>query len=155
MNFLVNSYLVNRASLLIWKLYLSGIKRKKTEAGFTNWNVVLSGSGKLDNDKKNQWVVGGRGVGLVKRSRRGAATGKKINIGVLRTPTDLYADMTKEMYDSIPDEYKLTQAGKEERARLEDQLEEIDEKQPKKSVVNEMRKAGRYWFNTTATFISY
>ena len=59
---------------------------------------------------------------------------------MLRTPTDLYADMTKEMYDWIDDEYKLTQAGKEEHARLEVQLEEIDEKQPKKSVVNEMRK---------------
>ena len=55
--------------------------------------------------------------------------------------TDLYADMTKEKYDSIPEEFKLTQAGKEERARIEDQLDEIDQKQPKKSVVNEIRKA--------------
>lgn len=115
-------------------------QKKETEAEFTNWNVVLSGSGKLDDDQQNQWVVGGRGVGLVTRSRRGAATGEKINIGVLRTPSDLYADMTKDMYDSISDEYKLTKAGKEERERLEEQLEEIDEKQPKKSVVNEMRK---------------
>ncbi|QWI47735.1 Z1 domain-containing protein [Bacillus mycoides] len=115
-------------------------QKKKEEAGFTNWNVVLSGSGKLDDDKHKQWIVGGRGVGLVTRSRRGTAAGDKINIGVLRTPSDLYADMTKAMYDSIPDEYKLTSAGKEERARIEEQLEEIDEKQLKKSVVNEMRK---------------
>lgn len=134
-SFSKQSEFANMEALFKW------YQKKEEEAGFTNWNVVLSGSGKLDNDKQNQWVVGGRGVGLVKRSRRGAATGKKINIGVLRTPSDLYADMTKEMYDSIPEEYKLTQAGKEERARLDVQLEEIDEQQPKKSVVNEMRKA--------------
>lgn len=116
-------------------------QKKVAEAGFTNWNVVLSGSGKLDDDAHKQWIVGGRSVGLVTRSRRGSATGEKINIGVLRTPSDLYADMTKKMYDSIPDEFKSTQAGKEERARIVDQLEEIDQKQPKKSVINEMRKA--------------
>ncbi|KRF39816.1 Z1 domain-containing protein [Paenibacillus sp. Soil787] len=115
--------------------------KKETEAGFTNWNVVLSGSGKLDDDEHKQWIVGGRGVGLVTRSRRGSATGEKINIGVLRAPSDLYADMTKEMYDSIREEFKLTQAGKAERARIEDELEEIDQEQPKKSVVNELRKA--------------
>ncbi|WP_338654212.1 Z1 domain-containing protein [Sporosarcina psychrophila] len=116
-------------------------QKKETEAGFTSWNIVLSGTGKLDDEKKRKWVVGGRDVGLVTRSRRGAATGGKINIGVLRAPTDLYADMTEEMYKSIPDVYKPTQSGKAERAFLKDQLEEIDEKQPKKSVVNELRKA--------------
>jgi hypothetical protein len=121
--------------------FIEWYQKKEAEAGYTNWNVVLSGSGKLDAHSHEQWIVGGRCVGLIKRSRRGSATGKKINIGVLRTPTDLYADMTKEMYDSLPEEYKLTQAGKEERARIEDQLEEIDQKQPKKSVVNELRKA--------------
>lgn len=115
-------------------------QKNETEAGFTNWNVVLSGSGKLDDDTREQWKVAGRGVGFVTRSRRGSATGEKIDIGVLRTPSDLYADMTKEMYDSIPEEFKLTQAGKAEREHIEDQLEEIDQKQPKKSVVNELRK---------------
>jgi hypothetical protein len=116
-------------------------QKKEAEAGFTNWNVVLSGTGKLDDDKDKQWIIGGRGVGLVTRSRRGSATGEKINIGVLRAPSDLYADMTKEMYDSIPNEFKSTQAGKEERARIEAELDEISQKQPKKSVVNEIRKA--------------
>lgn len=116
-------------------------QKKEGEAGFTNWNVVLSGSGKLDDAKHKQWVIDGRGVGLITRSRRGSATGKKINIGVLRTPSDLCIDTTKDVYDSIPQEFKGTQAGKVERARIEEQLEEIDQKQPKKSVVNEMRKA--------------
>lgn len=115
-------------------------QKKEAEAGFTNWNVVLSGSGKVDDDTRKQWIVGGRGVGLVTRSRRGTANGKKINIGVLRTPSDLYADMTKEMYNSISEEFKLTQAGREERNHIEEQLEEIDQKQPKKSVINELRK---------------
>lgn len=120
--------------------FIEWYQKKELEAGFTNWNVVLSGSGKLD-DSHNQWIIGERGVGLIKRSRRKSATGEKINIGVLRTPSDLYADMTQDRYDSIPEEFKLTQAGKEERERIEDQLEEIDQKQPKKSVVNEIRKA--------------
>ncbi|MEF7441676.1 Z1 domain-containing protein [Paenibacillus lautus] len=116
-------------------------QKNETKAGFTNWNVVLSGSGKLDDEKHKHWIVGGRRVGLVTRSRRGTATGRKINIGVLRTPSDLYADLTKEMYDSIPEEFKLTKAGKAERENIEDQLDEIDQKQPKKSFVNELRKA--------------
>ncbi|EOO14910.1 hypothetical protein IG9_04078 [Bacillus cereus HuA2-9] len=117
-------------------------QKKEIEAGFSNWNVVLSGSGKLDDiSNKKQWIISDRGVGLITRSRRGSETGTKINIGVLRTPSDLYADMTKEVYESIPTQYKLTKDGKVERERIEDQLEEIDQKQPKKSVINELRKA--------------
>ncbi|MBE9917866.1 hypothetical protein G8C92_28095 [Paenibacillus donghaensis] len=116
-------------------------QKNEAKAGFTNWNVVLSGSGKLDDEKHKHWIVGGRRVGLVTRSRRGTAIGRKINIGVLRTPSDLYADLTKEMYDSIPEEFKLTKAGKAERENIEDQLDEIDQKQPKKSFINELRKA--------------
>ncbi|MGM0924049.1 MAG: Z1 domain-containing protein [Bacillota bacterium] len=115
-------------------------QKKEVEAGFMNWNVVLSGSGKLDENNNKHWKIGGRGVGLIKRTRRGSATGDIINIGVLRAPSDLYADMTEEMYDSIPEEYKFTKTGKKERALIEDQLEEIDQKPPKKSVINELRK---------------
>lgn len=114
-------------------------EKNSNDAGFTNWNVVLSGSGKIDEAEK-QWKVAGRGIGKITRSRKGAPTGQKINIGVLRTPADLYADMTDEMYESISDEFKLTKAGKDERQRIEEELEEIDGKQLKKSVVNEMRK---------------
>lgn len=116
-------------------------QKNEAKAGYTDWNVVLSGSGKLDDKNRKHWTIGGRGVGLVTRSRRGTTTGKKINIGVLRTPSDLYADLTEEMYDAIPLEFKQTQAGKAERENIDDQLEEIDEKQPKKSFINELRKA--------------
>ncbi|WP_051348371.1 Z1 domain-containing protein [Peribacillus kribbensis] len=122
------------------KTFFDWYQKKESEAGFTNWNVVLSGSGKLDENVPNQWVVGGRGVGLITRTRRGSATGEKINIGVLRNPPDLYADMSSETYNSIPKEYKFSKDGKEERARIEDELEEINQKQPKKSVINELRK---------------
>ena len=121
--------------------FIKWYQEKEEEAGFTKWNIVLSSSGVVDSNQNNQWVIGGRGVGLVTRSRRGSATGEKINIGVLRTPSDLYADMTKEMYEALPKEFKSTKEGQKERARIEEQLEEIDEKQPKKSIVNEMRKA--------------
>lgn len=123
------------------KTFIEWYEKKEEEAGFTKWNVVLSSSGVVDSDQINPWVVGGRSVGLVSRSRRGSATGEKINIGVLRTPSDLYADMTKEKYDEIPKEFKSTKEGKEERTRIEEQLEAIDHKQPKKSIVNEIRKA--------------
>lgn len=123
------------------KTFIEWYEKKEEEAGFTKWNVVVSSSGVVDGDQSNPWVIGNRSVGLVTRSRRGSATGEKINIGVLRTPSDLYADMTKEMYDAIPQEFKSTKAGKEERTRIEEQLEAIDHKQPKKSIVNEIRKA--------------
>ncbi|MBM6616989.1 Z1 domain-containing protein [Bacillus suaedaesalsae] len=121
--------------------FFTWYQKKELEAGFTNWNVVLSGSGELDNNERNQWIVGEHGVGLITRSRRGSETGDKINIGVLRAPTDLYADMTKEMYDLLPKDLKATQSSKEDRTRNEDQQEEIEQKQPKKSIVNEIRKA--------------
>lgn len=117
-------------------------QKNKTEAGFTDWNVVLSGSGHLDDENyKQQWTICDRRVGLINRSRRGTETGEEINIGVLRTPSDLYADITKEVYDGLPVELKPTKAGKEERGRIESELEEIDNKQPKKSIINEIRKA--------------
>ncbi|MCC3646866.1 Z1 domain-containing protein [Cytobacillus oceanisediminis] len=124
------------------KTFFEWYQRKEAEAGFTNWNVVLAGSGKLDdNNNVKKWEVGGRGVGLIKRTRRGSASGEIINIGVLRAPTDLYADMTKETYELIPREFKLTKDGKAERAQINEQLEEIDQKPPKKSVISELRKA--------------
>ncbi|MCJ1907739.1 Z1 domain-containing protein [Planococcus ruber] len=121
--------------------FLEWYEKKEKEAGFTNWNVVLSSSGVIDSESDKQWNVAGHSVGLVTRSRRGSESGEKINIGVLRTPSDLYADMTKEMYEGIDDEFKPTKAGKEVRSKIESQLEEIDQKQPKKSIINEMRKA--------------
>lgn len=134
-NFSKQSEFSNMGAFFNWYL------RKETEAGFTNWNVVLSGSGELNNKNNKYWMVAGNSVGLVKRTRRGAETGEIINIGVLRAPADLYADMTKEMYDLIPLEFKFTIDGKAERANIEAQLEEIDEKPPKKSVINELRKS--------------
>ncbi|MFI8492683.1 Z1 domain-containing protein [Peribacillus butanolivorans] len=105
-------------------------KENEEKAGFTGWNVVLSGNGKLDNQAtKMIWKVAGRKVGLVNRSRRGEYPHELINIGVLRTPLDLYADMSKETYDSLPVEYKPS---KKEKQKNEDEA--------KKSVVYEIRK---------------
>lgn len=114
---------------------------KKEEAGFTNWNVVVAGTGKVEEDKEKYWKIKGQKIGLVTRSRRGAADGPKMNIGVLRAPADLYADMTPAQYEALPPEYKPTKEGDSARERIKEELEEIDEAQPKKSIVNEIRKA--------------
>lgn len=114
-------------------------EKSKDKANFTNWNVVLAGSS--NHPEVREWTIGNKSIGLVSRSRRGSAYGEKINIGVLRTPSDLCADMTKEIYDQIPTEYKLNVEGKRIRAEIEAQLDEIDQEQPKKSVIIELRKA--------------
>lgn len=90
------------------KTFIEWYTKKEKEAGFTNWNVVLSSSGAIDQAKRKEWIVDSHHIGLVSRSRRGTSTGKKINIGVLRTPSDLYADMSKEEYDLIPEHFKPT-----------------------------------------------
>lgn len=119
---------------------------KEQEAGFTNWNVVLAGRSNLEGEnleyenKDIDWIFDGHRVGKVNRSRRGAATGKKINIGVLRTPSDLYADMDEDTYNLIPIEFRQTKLGEDVRKQIEVELEVLGIKQPKKSIVNELRK---------------
>lgn len=133
-NFHQQSEFKNIQSLFDW------YKQKADEAGFTDWNVVLAGSGKVDEVQGKCWRICGHSVGLKKRSRRGSSEGEKIDIGVLRTPSDLYSDMAEEVYESISEKFKETKLGKEERKREEEELEEIDQKAPKKSVINELRK---------------
>lgn len=121
--------------------FLEWYSLKENESGFTNWNVVLSSSGIIDQNKDKEWIINGHHIGLVSRSRRGAPGGKKINIGVLRTPADLYADMSKEEYDMVPEYFKPTKKGKAAFAAMEEEMEETEYKELKKSLINEIRKA--------------
>lgn len=64
------------------------------EEDFSGWNVILSGTGKIPENKVG-WDINGDTVGLVDRTRKGKRelTSNSISIGVLIAPRDLYADI--------------------------------------------------------------
>lgn len=70
----------------------------QNEEGFTGWNVIVSGRGKVDEEQENEWNLNGYSVGKVTRTRKGkfSKEGKRVSIGVLRNPSDLYRDMSRE-----------------------------------------------------------
>lgn len=62
------------------------------EAGYTHWNVVVSGTKAGARD--NPWHVPGGVVGKVNRSRKQRNRNDgSLNIGVLRDPNDLFEDL--------------------------------------------------------------
>ncbi|MCP2034147.1 hypothetical protein L1279_001130 [Planomicrobium sp. HSC-17F08] len=69
-------------------------KQVEKEEGFSGWNVILSGTGKVPENNMG-WDINGHKVGLVERTRKGkrSLTNNSISIGVLRAPKDLYADV--------------------------------------------------------------
>lgn len=71
--------------------------KKITENGdLKKWNVILAGNGKAgDSSKDDIWEIGLHSVGKVNRSKKVLknSTEDTINIGVLRTPSDLLADV--------------------------------------------------------------
>lgn len=84
----------------------SGWMHSVSESGdLSNWNIVVSGLGYVDDDGKEKgWILPGGNVGMVNRSKKKNITGEKdlINIGVLRAPMDLYADIEdKEIKEEI------------------------------------------------------
>lgn len=61
-----------------------------------NWNIIVAGNGKIDHLKDDsKWIIGDKAVGKVNRSRKilKNSDDETINIGVLRTPSDLLADV--------------------------------------------------------------
>ena len=76
----------------------------KEEEGFTGWNVIVSGRGKADEQTEG-WNLQGYNIGKVTRTRKGkfSKEGKRISIGVLRNPSDLYRDLSKEQLKKIQD----------------------------------------------------
>ena len=62
------------------------------EAGYTNWNVIVSGTKGRPKDKV--WHVPGGMVGKINRSRKKSnRKDGSLNIGVLRDPNDLFEDL--------------------------------------------------------------
>jgi hypothetical protein len=97
----------------------------KTEEGLLdNWNVIVAGKSIAGLDEDKIWEIPSVGkVGKVTRTRKSSSTEKGfINIGALRAPADLYADVNKD---------KLSQ---EER-------KELDKSSPSIKRIGEIRKS--------------
>jgi len=70
------------------------IDQLKEKNSIMNWNVVLAGVGKAgDPGLNNPWEIGDIRIGKVQRSRKTMKRMEHINIGVLRAPRDLLADI--------------------------------------------------------------
>lgn len=84
-------------------------EKKEQEANFTGWNILISGIGKVDSDKENNWNIAGHSVEKITRTRLGKAEEQDlgfINIGVLRAPSDLYEDINEEQLALLPEDSK-------------------------------------------------
>lgn len=84
-------------------------EQKAIEAGFTGWNILVSGTGKVHDIHEGQWLVKGYTIGKISRTRLGSSSEENpdfINIGVLRAPSDWYADIDEEKYELLPEDYR-------------------------------------------------
>lgn len=76
------------------------IKKVTAEGHLENWNVIVAGLGKVnDTDNINNWYLSNGSVGKINRSRKRLDddNDQLINIGVLRDPRDLLADIDIDM----------------------------------------------------------
>lgn len=76
---------------------ISWIKKNKTL--LSDWNVIYSGKGKLRPVASGELNVNGQALESVKRSQKNKTLPGIINIGALRSPSDLIADIPA---DKIP-----------------------------------------------------
>lgn len=77
------------------------VNQLTTNGKISNWNVILVGKGKIGNhdDSVPTWNFNFGKVGLVERSRKITNKNQEvINIGVLRGPSDVFADID---FDSL------------------------------------------------------
>lgn len=67
---------------------------KNTKKGnLNNWNVILGGQGKANDSKRSNWNLKHVSYNKVTRTKKRNSLDGEINIGVLRSPADLYADV--------------------------------------------------------------
>lgn len=80
------------------------------EVGFTGWNVIVAGKGNIMNNNSSEtWDIAGYKIGKVTRNRLKSTfeqDEKIINIGVLRGPRDLYADIDENGLSLLPESYR-------------------------------------------------
>lgn len=72
--------------------FLEWHSKKREELGLEDWNIVASGN--LEKDSSSSWeLIEGNTVGKINRTRLPKDTHTDINIGVLRSPSDLLEDL--------------------------------------------------------------
>lgn len=64
----------------------------------TNWNVILGGLGK-SNVPSNDWILEHVEYNMITRTKLNTSLDNEINIGVLRSPADLYSDINLDLID--------------------------------------------------------
>jgi hypothetical protein len=76
------------------KAFAAWIQKVSAEEELDDWNVIVAGLGEV-NDSKNEkvWKLPQGSVGKINRSKKKSSDEKVINIGVLRAPIDLLADV--------------------------------------------------------------
>jgi Z1 domain len=83
-------------------LFCSWFEKVKDEIEFTDWNVIVAGSGDIGihpSKDSSKWSLGKYSVGKVKRSAKYSSMNYSkdiVNIGVLRGPHDVFADIKDE-----------------------------------------------------------
>lgn len=75
---------------------------KKNRQMLSNWNVIYSGKGKLRPAHEGELNISGKALDSVRRSRKSKTLPGIINIGALRSPSDLTADIP---VSKIPDNF--------------------------------------------------
>lgn len=71
---------------------------EKNGGDLKGWSVILSGTGKVDDNFDDDWIVQGHHVNSVIRTKLIKRSGESaVSIGTLRVPEDLYADIEDDL----------------------------------------------------------
>lgn len=99
-NFNAQSHIFNQIdNLCAW------YEKACEKVDFTGWNIIVAGTGKVDESHENGWQVVNHTIGKITRSRLNdpAEYPTFINIRALRTASDLYGDLNEEMVKNLPE----------------------------------------------------
>lgn len=72
------------------------VTKVSIDENLENWNVILAGLGDVTKVNTDAWHLKYGSVGKINRSRKTLPNNKVINIGVLRAPKDVFADVPQE-----------------------------------------------------------
>ncbi|TGB03504.1 Z1 domain-containing protein [Halobacillus salinus] len=93
-------------------------EQAESELNFTRWNVVVSGAGNVDEQKDSNWDIHDFHVGKVNRTAKKKQGDDSIrekldyvNIGVLRAPSDLIADVPQQFFEQFEDDKGMKDIG--------------------------------------------
>lgn len=67
---------------------------RKNGGDLQGWSVILSGTGRVDDNHDSNWMIQGHHVNSVIRTKlKKRSREDVVSIGTLRIPNDLYADI--------------------------------------------------------------